>query len=155
MREKLTSSVFFLFVFMTQAGFAQTLPTEIKGHLNKNYKGWKLQKDECYPDSPGKAVVTGNFNGDKKPDYAVKIVRGKKGFIIAFLARKQGYQAFVLHDTSAKDVKSLSLDVWKKGGRYELGDQNIYLRHDAPSDFRCESDSGGIHLYRNGRFKSY
>ena len=155
MKAKLTLSVFVLFVLMTQISFAQTLPTEIKSYLNKNYKGWKLQKDQCYPDSPGKAVVTGNFNADKKLDYAVKFVRGKKGFIIAFLALKQNYKAFVLHNTDAEDVKSLSLDVWKKGERFELGDQNVYLRYDAPSDFRCESDVGGIHLYRNGKFIAY
>ena len=147
----------FLSVLFLCANFiqAQTLSVKIKSYLNKNYKGWKLQKDECYPDSPGKAVVTGNFNGDKKLDYAVKLVRGKKGFIIAFLARKQSYKAFVLHDTDAEDVKSLSLDVWKKGERFELGEQNVYLRYDAPSDFRCESDVGGIHLYRNGKFVGY
>ncbi len=65
MKARFTLSVFFLFVFMTQISFAQTLPTQIKSYLNKNYKGWKLQKDECYPDAAGKAVVTGNFNGDK------------------------------------------------------------------------------------------
>ena len=134
---------------------AQTLPAKIKSYLNRNYKGWKLQKDVCYSAEPGKAVVTGNFNGDKKLDYAVKFVRGKKGFIMAFLAQKRNYKAFILHDTDAEDVKHLSLDVWEKGSRFELGDQNVYVRYDAPSDFRCESDIGGIHLYRNGRFIAY
>ena len=155
MGEKLVLISLFLIVLAAQANFSQTLPTEIKSYLNKNYKGWKLQKDLCYPDKPGKAVVTGNFNSDRKLDYAVKFVRGKKGFILAFLAQKRNYKAFVLHNTDAEDVKSLSLDVWKKGGRYELGDQNVYVSYDAVSDFRCESDVGGIHLYRNGRFIAY
>ena len=155
MKAKLFSTSFFLVVLMTQTSFAQTLPVKIKSYLDRNYKGWKLQKDECYPSEPGKAVVTGNFNGDKKLDYAVKFVRGKKGFIVAFLALKQDYKAFVLHNTDAKDVKYLSLDVWKKGDRYELGGQNVYVGYDAPSDFRCESDVGGIHLYRNGKFVAY
>ncbi len=155
MKAKLVLISLFLFAFAAQTNFAQTLPTKIKSYLNKNYKGWKLQKDLCYPDEPGKAVVTGNFNGDKKLDYAIKFVRGKKGFIVAFLAQKQSYKAFILHDTDAEDVKSLSLDVWKKGERFELGEQNVYLRYDAPSDFRCESDVGGIHLYRNGKFVGY
>lgn len=155
MKAKLVLIILFLIAFTAQANFAQTLPTKIKSYLNKNYKGWKLQKDLCYPDEPGKAVVTGNFNGDKKFDYAIKFVRGKKGFIIAFLAQKQNYKAFILHNTDAEDVKSLSLDVWKKGDRYELGDQNVYVKYDAISDFRCESDVGGIHLYRNGKFIAY
>jgi hypothetical protein len=155
MKAKLVLMSLLLIAFAAQTNFAQTLPTKINSYLNRNYKSWKLQKDECYPSEPGKAVVTGNFNGDRKLDYAVKFVRGKKGFIIAFLARKQNYKAFVLHNTDAEDVKSLSLDVWKKGERFELGEQNVYLRYDAPSDFRCESDVGGIHLYRNGKFIDY
>ena len=155
MKAKLVLISLFLFAFAAQTNFAETLPTKIKSYLNKNYKGWKLQKDLCYPDEPGKAVVTGNFNGDKKLDYAIKFVRGKKGFILAFLAQKQNFKAFLLHNTDAEEVKSLSLDVWKKGGRYELGDQNVYVKYDAVSDFRCESDVGGIHLYRNGKFVGY
>jgi len=144
-----------LIAFSFHANFAQTLPSQIRNYLNKNYRGWKLQKDVCFPDSPGKAVVTGNFNGDKKIDYAVKFVKGKKGFIIAFLAQKQAFRPFILHNTDADDVKTLSLDIWKKGERFELGEQNVYLRYDAPADFRCESDVGGIHLYRNGKFIAY
>jgi hypothetical protein len=155
MKAKLVLISFFLIVFTAQTNFAQTLPAKIRSYLNKNYKGWKLQKDECYPSSPGKAVVKGNFNGDKKLDYAVKFARGKKGFIIAFLAQKQNYKAFILHNTDAEDVKYLSLDVWKKGSRFELGGQNVYVRYDAPSDFRCESDVGGIHLYQKGKFIAY
>jgi len=155
MKAKLVLKSLFLIALVTQTNFAQTLPIKIKSYLDKNYKGWKLQKDLCYPDKPGKAVVTGNFNGDEKLDYAIKFVRGKKGFIIAFLAQKQDYKAFILHNTNAEDVKSLSLDVWKKGERFELGEQNVYLRYVAVSDFRCESDVGGIHLYRNGKFIAY
>ncbi len=155
MKAKLILASSFFVVLLAQASFAQTLPVKIKGYLNKNYKGWKLQKDLCYPDEPGRAVVTGNFNGDRKLDYAVKFVRGKKGFILAFLAQKQNYKAFVLHNTDATEVKALSLDVWKKGDRYEMGDQNVYVKYDAISDFRCESDIGGIHLYQNGKFIAY
>src|SRR5215213_3068066 len=150
MKAKLVLISLFLIALSAKTDFAQTLPTQIKNYLDKNYKGWKLQKDNCDPDSPGKAIVTGNFNGDKKIDYAVKFVRGKKGYIIAFLAQKQDYKAFILHNTDAEDVKTLSLSIWKKGSRFELGEQNVYVRYDAPSDFRCESDVGGIHLYRNG-----
>jgi hypothetical protein len=154
MKAKLSLVVFLIFSFAGQTIFAQTVPTQIKRFLDRNYKGWKLQKDKCYPDSPGKAVVKGNFNGDKKPDYAVKFVRGKKGFIIAFLAQGQNYKPFVLHNTGVKDVQTLSLDIWTDNS-YELGGNNVRLKWDAISDFRCESDVGGIHYYRNGKFIAY
>jgi hypothetical protein len=144
-----------VFVFSSGIIFAQTLPIGIRTYLDDNYKGWKLQKDECYPDEPGKAVVTVNFNGDKKRDYAVKFAVGKKGYILAFLREKKKYEAFVLHDTDKADVTSRNLEVWKKGERFELGEQDVFLNYDAPADFRCESDVGGIHLYKDGKFIGY
>ena len=155
MKKKLTLIFFILAVLLAQSSFAQTLPAKIKSYLNKNYKGWKLQPDECYPDDPGKAVVSGQFNDDRKRDYAVKFVQGEKGFIVAFLAAGQNYKAFVLHDTDAEDVRTVTLSIWEKGSRFELGDQNVYVKYDAVSDFRCESDVGGIHLYENGKFVAY
>ncbi|MDQ6788530.1 MAG: hypothetical protein M3033_17130 [Acidobacteriota bacterium] len=154
MKAKSISISFFLVVFLAQLGFAQTLPTKIKSYLDRNYKGWKLTKDEC-GGSDSKAVVTGNFNGDKKLDYAVKITRAKKGFIFAFLAQNQSYKAFVLHNTDAQEVKYSSLDIWKKGEVFEYEGKSFRLRYDAPSDYHCESDVGGIHYYRNGKFIAY
>ncbi len=155
MKAKLSITIFLGLVFVSQTYFAQSVPTQIKKYLDRNYKGWKFQKDQCFPDSQGKAIVTSNFNSDRKLDYAVKFVRAKKGFILAFLAQGQNYKAFVLHNTDAKDVRHLSLEVWGKGERYKLGGNNVRLKWDAIADFRCESDAGGIHYYQNGKFIAY
>lgn len=154
MKVKLTSIIFILVVLMTQMSFAQTLPVEIESYLNTRYKGWELTKDEC-GESDGKTIVTGNFNGDEKLDYAVKFRHSNKGFIIAFLAKKHNYKAYILHDTSFDDVRKLKLDIWKKGNRFTLANQNVFVNYDAPSDFYCNPNLGGIHLYRNGKFKAY
>lgn len=156
MKAKLIMLSLFLAIGFTQIGFAATLPAQIKNYLNKNYKGWKLSPSEegCSMET-NNGVVKGNFNGDKLIDYAVKFTRGKKGYIIAFLANSQNYKPFILHNTDADDVNSMGLSVWKKGTRFELGDQNVFVKYDAPTDFRCESDVGGIHLYRNGKFVAY
>lgn len=144
--------VLFICTGLTQA---QTLPVKIKSYLNKNYNGWILTKDKC-GGTDSKVIVTGNFNGDKKLDYAVKFTRGKKGYIIAFLAQNQNYKAFVLHNNiSAEDASYLSLDIWKKGEVFESENKSFRLKYDAPSDYRCESDVGGIHYYRNGKFVGY
>lgn len=138
----------------------KTLPKFIKNHLDRLYKGWKLSPTEkdcaASAEDVNNGIVEGNFNGDKKPDYAVKFTRGKRSYIIAFLALTKGYKAFVLHNYSdADEVKYLSLGIWEKGKTYETEDRSIVLKYDAPSDFRCESDVGGIHLYQNGKFTAY
>lgn len=161
MKARLVLLSLLLIGFISQTNFAQTLPEQIKNHLDRNYRGWKLQKDVCNPGEPGKAVVTGNFNGDGKLDYAVKFVRAKKGLVIAFLAQTQNYKAFILHNTDAEEVKYLSLGILKKGSKFPYGGANdvegksFRLRFDAPEDYRCESDVGGIHYYRNGKFVDY
>jgi hypothetical protein len=156
MKTKLIWLSFISLFFGTQINFAQTLPANIKNYLNKNYKHWKLSPSEkgCGPET-NNGIVKGNFNGDRNLDYAVKFTRGKKGFIIAFLARKQDFKAFILHITEADDVNSLSLMTWKKGEVFEVEDVRFRLKYDAPADYRCESDVGGIHYYRNGKFVAY
>ena len=134
----------------------QALPGNIKSYLDRNYRGWKLSPSQyaCGP-ATNNGTIWGDFDGDKRRDYAVKFVRGDRGLFVAFVKRGSGYKPFVLHRSSAKDMNNKAILVWKKGTRFEVGDQNIYVRHDAPTDLRCESDVGGIHLYRNGRFIGY
>jgi hypothetical protein len=156
MKTKLIGFGLFLLIFSIQTNFAAALPVQIKSYLDKTYKGWKLSPSEKYCSSEtNNGVVKGNFNNDRITDYAVKFTRGKKGYIIAFLAQKQNYKPFILHNTDADDVKKMGLSIWKKGTKFELSDQNVFVKYDAPADFRCESDVGGIHLYRNGKFVAY
>jgi hypothetical protein len=143
------------------SNLAQTLPTKIKTYLDKNYKGWKLSptKEECAVSFTNKGFVISDFNGDEKLDYAVKFTKGKKGYILAFLKQQSDFKAFTLHKTDAEDVNNTSLGVMKKGETfyYEFGDlqKGFRLAYDAPIDYVCESDVGGIHYYRNGKFIAY
>jgi hypothetical protein len=156
MKAKLAVLSLSLAIFITHTAFAQTLPKQIKNYLNTSYKGWKLSPSakDCGTET-NNGIVKGNFNGDGNLDYTVKFTRGKKGFIIAFLAQKQGYKPFILHNTDADDVKYSSLMTWKKGEVFEAEDIKFRLKYDAPADYRCESDVGGIHYYRNGKFIAY
>lgn len=161
MKTKLVVLGVFLTIF-APADFAVTLPAQIKTYLTRNYRGWKLSPTtkDCGAEFTNNGVVTGNFNGDRKPDYAVKMTRGKKGYIIAFLAQNAGFKPYVLHNTDADDVNNLTLGVMKKGETFELGGDaedgmRLRLQYDAPEDYRCESDVGGIHYFRNGKFVGY
>jgi parvulin-like peptidyl-prolyl isomerase len=136
---------------------AESLPKQIKSYLDRIYKGWKLSPSEagCGMDE-NKGFLKGNFNSDKKFDYAVKLTRGKKGYLIAFLALPQGYKAFVLrHYTADEASKNFRLSIWKKGETYNYGEKSVVLKYDAPAYIPCGSDAGGIHLYRNGKFAAY
>ena len=162
MKAKLISMSFFLITYLAQANLAQTLPAKIESYLNRNYKGWKLSaSEEGCGTNVNNGIVKGNFNSDKKLDYAVKFTRKKKGFIIAFLGQNQGYKAFVLHNTDAEEIDNSSLGILKKGSKFPYGGVNdvdgksFRLKYDAPTDFHCESDVGGIHYYRNGKFVAY
>ncbi|MGI8787238.1 MAG: hypothetical protein ACR2HG_05695 [Pyrinomonadaceae bacterium] len=124
--------------------------------MDKNYKGWKLSpsRKEC-SEIINKGFVTGNFNSDRKIDYAVKITKVKKGYIIAFLAQNQNYKAFVLHDYTAGEANTEYLTTYKRGEVFNYNEKSIRLNFDAPTNYFCESDVGGIHLFHNGKFVGY
>jgi len=86
-----------LFVEISQTTSAQTLPAKAKSYLDKNYSGWKMTGfDKACPSETKRYITEGDFNGDKKRDYAVKFSKGKSGYIIAFIAEGTDYKAHVL-----------------------------------------------------------
>jgi len=126
----------------------------LKTYLDRNYRGWKLA-GECYGQgSPqNKRVLAGDFDGNNATDYAVKFVKGDKGFLMVFLASGKRWKPFYLHIWKEADRARFSdLMLFDKGDQYELGESNFRLKFDAPADFRCESDVGGVHTFRKGRF---
>jgi hypothetical protein len=135
---------------------AQALPGEISRYLNKNYRGWKFSHNETgCGEKVERNYIAGFFNGDRNRDHAVKFNQGGRGYILAFLGQKAGYKPFVLHDTRGEDVKYFSLKLWKKGELYRGEGKTFRLKYDALSDYRCESDVGGIHYFQNGKFVAY
>ena len=135
------------------------LPLKIRNYLHKNYAGWKLVSiaDGCSSEFKG-AFASGDFDGDGKRDYVVKFTKGEKGYIMAFLNRKYGYESHVLHgNMSVEELKNTGISVFRKGKRVPVGDPQRedsyqHLTNDAPFDGPCESDAGGVHIYRNGKF---
>lgn len=135
---------------------AQTLPVSLTKYLDREYRGWKLA-GECYEnESENIRFVAGDFDGNGTKDYAVKFVRGDEGFFIAFLAKDKQWKPFYLHIwNDARYARFSDLMLFGKGDQYELGESNFQLKFDSPADFRCESDVGGVHVYKNGKFVAY
>ncbi len=154
---KLFAIIFVLIFSFANFAQAQILPTKIKNYLDKNYRGWKISPTPNYC-GDGKSVVAGDFNGDKKRDYATKIFRGKKGYIIAFVERKNDYAPFLLYSRTAVETRNTTLILYRKGEKYytELGEESsaIVLKNDALYDSPCESDASVIHVFRNGKFEA-
>lgn len=146
----------FIFVLGVQVNSAQKLPGGIKSYLDRNYKGWQLSpsREECSSDvNPG--FVSSDFSGDGNRDYAVKFIRGQRGYIIAFVKMKSTFKPFVLHNYTAEEANTEALSIWKKGSVFENDNKKLRLKRDAPGDYFCDSDVGGIHYYQNGKFIGY
>ena len=156
MRSVQRSLVAICLLVLVQVVSAQKLPSEIRSYLDRNYKGWRLSpsRKDCGADVNA-GFVSSDFSGDGKRDFAVKFIKGQKGYILAFVKMKRTFKPFVLHSYNAEEAEASSLGIWKKGTLFGYENRGLRLRHDAPSDFLCESDVGGIHYYRNGKFVGY
>ena len=142
---------FSLFILLSVAAsrtiFAQTLPAKVRGYLNENYSGWKPYAGD--PICNSRAVVSGNFNGDGKTDYAVMFKKGQSGFVIAFVSQNTNYDAEVLERGSADDLNGTFLSVGRKGTKYSKTQR---LKYDAPEGGGCEASSY-FWIYNNGSFQ--
>lgn len=138
--------------------FAQDLSAKARAYLNMKYPGWKQTAVaiDCSSDF-SRSVVGGDFDGDRKRDYAVKFVRGNKGYIVALLERGSTYQGHVLQSSSSREIKNTGLSISRKGEQYPVGGDLpdlIYgrLPNDAPMIGPCASHADHF-VFRNGRFR--
>lgn len=125
-----------LFVVVSQTTSAQTLPAKVKSYLDKTYSGWKPSTASKYCNSSTtNDEITGDFDRNGKTDYAVKIKRGSKGYVIAFLGKGANYTPFVLENKSATNIDDTALDL-KEG--------KILVTN-------CET-SAYFYVYKSGKF---
>jgi hypothetical protein len=137
------SAVAFLFAVSTNA---QALPAKITNYLNQNYKGWTKSPANRFCSEAGKYVFTGDFNDDRRTDYIVKLARGNRGYVIAFLTRGAEYRPRVLENVSAREIKDMGVVVYKKGSPYSENETAapVKLKADAPYIGTCGSDDGAL-----------
>ncbi len=88
----------------------------------------------------------------------MKFVKGRNGYILAFVTQGANYKAHVLESATALEMKSTVLDVEKKGKKYPIGGDipdYVYgkLPNDAPYTIPCESDAVAFYVYKSGRFQ--
>jgi hypothetical protein len=126
-----------LFVYFTQIQAQKVnLPNDCLKILNKKFRGWKLVKVGVVEGVQGHNLINGDWNGDRKKDYAILIEYGRArrgdgsyeptAWTIAFVKQKNGYS---FHKIDGGD----SIFLMKKGERdynYETG-KNFTYKNDA------------------------
>ncbi len=147
------------------------LPSEIRSMLDKKFPGWTFPEvdqsvrsflRERVSANARPEIITGDFDGNKKADYAVLIKHGKaldesgkvigeNVYAVAFLKQKNGYKLFVLNaDGGAPEYLTLG----RKG--------TASYDHEADKKFTYANDSiegwifekaGWTYVYEKGKFR--
>src|SRR4051812_15426328 len=103
---------------------AVELPSEIRSYFDKKHPGWALArvapqidawfKEYKFPYAPN--LLVGDFDGDGKRDYAVRVQSGGKDVTVAFVDRGTGkFDAFPLSTDEADPFTFLLL--YEKGSK--------------------------------------
>ncbi len=133
-------------------GQTQSIPDAVTNYLNANYSGWRQSPttgEYCSPEFRS-ATGWGDFDGDARRDYVVKLVKGTKAYLIAFLDRRTRFAPFVLTSTPARDARDWGMRVAAKGTMTTAG----RLRNSGILVGECASEAG-VFVFQNGKFKAY
>lgn len=154
-------SIFVLILLILFVCFVPTqaqkvnLPKDCLKILNKKFRGWKLVKVKEVEGVLGHNLIKGDWNGDRKTDYAILIEYGKNRlgngalepavWTIAFIKQKSVYS---VHKIDGGD----SIFLKKKGNRdYSYDTQkNFIYKNDAI--FVAVNWSGSSYIWGKGRF---
>ncbi len=147
------------------------IPSEIRSMLDKKFPGWKFAEVDEYVRSflrervsanARPEIITGDFDGNKKADYAVLIKHGKaldesgkaigeNVYAVAFLKQRNGYRLFVLNaDGNAPEYLTLG----RKGTQsydFEAGKKFTYA-NDSIEGWIFEK-AGWAYVYKKGKFR--
>lgn len=141
-----------------QAESLRRLPVEVKTYLDKKYPSWKFvpvpaaavvcrdAETKLHP-----SLVSGDFNGDGAPDFAVQIVHGGRVHAFEFLSRGKSFGVnplFERKQTSGDMSSALVLE--RKGQKTEVG---TIEKVDTLKVNDCESIPMRF-VYRSGRVKN-
>lgn len=147
-----------------------TLPPSAPRMLDRKFPGWKFAEvsqeihqffeSEMKGESPH--LISGDFDGNGKPDYAVLIWHGHylndkgvpvghKSFLVVFMEKRRGYQMHVIKDPAGE-----YLCLARKGTEDYDYEQQKEIRYvnDAIMTGIFEK-AGSSYVFEKGRFRSF
>jgi hypothetical protein len=157
---KLIGVVFLCFCCGPASPAQSELPKSSIQMLNRRFPGWKFVdvspevrkfvKDYLKAASP--VIISGDFDGDRRRDYAALIRRREsRYYLVIFLRRNRGHKMHVIKDPSGE-----YLTLAKKGTRdYNYNEQKeITYANDAIQTGIFEK-GGMSYVYKKGKFISF
>lgn len=147
------------------------LPASARVLLNRRFPGWTfgditaevLQFFNQSLQDASPVLISGDFDGDRRRDYAALIKQGKefnylgepirdRHLLVIFLRRTRGHRTYVIKDPTAGTYITLA----KKGaGDYNYGtDKHVTYENDA-IQLNYFEKAATSYVYRNGRFISF
>lgn len=131
---------------------AEALPVAASNVLGARFPGWSKEPraEGCDPDWKG-AVKTGDFNGDHRPDFLIKVQHRSFGYIVAMIAESGSYRLIVIEQPQAK-LFNMGIQI-ARWGEYSSSGAGFRVQtgSDAAVIGLCESSSA-VMVYGNGRF---
>lgn len=137
----------------------ERLPASVRMMLDRRFSGWKFSdvspevrqffKENRRRASP--VVISGDFDGNSRRDYAVLVQRRTRYYLIIVLRRTADYKMYVV-----KDPNGEYLSLARKGTRdYNYNEQKeITYANDAIVTGILEK-GGSSYIFKNGRFRSF
>jgi hypothetical protein len=139
--------------------FPHALPTSVRVMLNLRFSGWRFSdvspevrqffKENMRGASP--VVISGDFDGNGRRDYAVLVQWRARYYLVIFLRRTADYKMYVI-----KDPNGEYLILARKGTRdYNYNEQKeITYANDAIMTGIFEK-GGSSYIFKNGGFRSF
>jgi hypothetical protein len=137
------------------------IPNAIKIILDRNYPGWEMGRvsievDKFFKENKFKffpVLVSGDFDGDGRADYAIKINYKGQWHAIIFLARGGNYEKSVLMaggNASDLDVYLSLYNKGEEGFNFETGKYFIFQNDAVEIGFYEKASIA--YIYQNSRF---
>jgi hypothetical protein len=159
--KNITSCLLSIFLFASFSP-AQILPEKIQKFLDGRYSSlehgaWKQAPGAC---GGNKWLLTGDFNGDGRSDYLVRILTGKSRqrnlHLIGFINEKGDYTPDPFFEAEyTGDLTRSATSVLKSGTAFSAvgNGAGAALKADVVSHRVCESDTSVMYAFNNGEFK--